>query len=398
MSLYPQFTDLQAVLCCPRSKSTLSLMTYSELLECLPEDERRRVPDGTVGAFVSESSLTAYPIVGNIADFLEQDSLALSKEGSRKRSIDSEAASIQQSVQKWYDEFGWRRNARGMYNDTALFSQTALTGCGIYELSSHLAFLDRLSSGEFLLDAASGPLAHPEYLAYSWFYKHRVCIDISSTALFEAQAKVGPKGFCCLADICHLPFRDDVFDAIVSAYTIQHIAESQQLDAIAELYRVLKPGSHLCIVTWIPHSWAHRSLFFALRAIRTILNLLSIGRVRPMLHGAQPNTLPSPPQKLYCCNRDLAWWRTAARNLSCAYSVEGLRLFATEEFEFLFGESVRSARIVRALETLFPRLAATMCVYLLVDVVKLPRYETRIPASRLRETDSIASRDPANAA
>ena len=64
-------------------------MTYSELLECLPEDERRRVPDGTVGAFVSESSLTAYPIVGNIADFLEQDSLALSKEGSRKRSIDS---------------------------------------------------------------------------------------------------------------------------------------------------------------------------------------------------------------------------------------------------------------------------------------------------------------------
>jgi hypothetical protein len=33
-----------------------------------------------------------------------------------------------------------------------------------------MSLLSRLSGGEFLLDAASGPIAHPEKLAYAWFY------------------------------------------------------------------------------------------------------------------------------------------------------------------------------------------------------------------------------------
>src|SRR5712692_2287551 len=127
-SLLSQFTELQAILCCPHSKSALSLMAASELLRQLPEDERHRVPEGTVGAFVSESSLTAYPIVGRIADFLEQDSLLLSKDRRSKRTgLDAESDSIQQSVKQWYDEFGWQRNETGMYKDTELFSQLSLT-------------------------------------------------------------------------------------------------------------------------------------------------------------------------------------------------------------------------------------------------------------------------------
>jgi hypothetical protein len=179
-----------------------------------------RIPEGTIGAFVSEDAQTAYPIVGQIADFLEQDSLQLSKDRPRERiGREAENASIQQSVKQWYDNFGWLRNDSGSYNDTALFSQQSLTPHGAYELASHISLLPRLSGGDFVLDAAGGPIAHPEYLAYSWFYKYRVCLDMSLTALREAQAKLEGKGFCCMANICHLPFREEVFDGVVSGYT-----------------------------------------------------------------------------------------------------------------------------------------------------------------------------------
>jgi uncharacterized protein YbaR (Trm112 family) len=76
-----QFIELQKIVCCPRTKSALSLITVSDLIKRLPEEEHHRVPAGTTAAFLSKPSLTAYPIVGRIVDFLEQDSLQLSKDG-----------------------------------------------------------------------------------------------------------------------------------------------------------------------------------------------------------------------------------------------------------------------------------------------------------------------------
>lgn len=370
-SLHSQFAALQTILCCPRSKSALSLITTSELLSQLPEDERRRVPEGTVGAFVSETSLAAYPIVGRIVNFLEPDSLLLSKDRRAERTeIDSESDSIQQSVKQWYDEFGWQRNENGIYNDTRLFSQMSPTANGIYELASHLSLLDRLSGGDFVLDAASGAIAHPENLAYSWFYNYHVCVDISLTALREADRKLAGKGFCCMANICQLPFREGVFGGVVSGYTIQHIAESQQSKAVAELYRVLKSGGHLCVIFGLEQTWAHRTLVLAVRAVRKILRLLSIGGPGANAQSPAVSVAPTPPHNLYSHGRDLAWWRKLASSLTDSYALEALRLFQKEEFEFLFGGSMRAAKTVRALETLFPRLAARMCTYLLVDLLK----------------------------
>ena len=274
-------------------------------------------------------------------------------------------------MKQWYDEFGWLRNESGIYRDTALFSQQSLTAHGAYELASHVSLLDGLSGGDFVLDAASGPIAHPEYLAYSWFYKYRVCVDISLTALREAQAKLEGKGFCCMVNICQLPFREGVFDGVVSAYTIQHIAESQQSEAVAELYRVLKPRSHLCIIGDLQRTRAHRTLVLAARAIRKVLRLLSISGTRANRQQVtQVSAFPKPPYQLYFAARDLAWWRRQARGLTNSYALEGFRLFKKEEFEFLFGESMRAAKTVRALEVLFPGLAARMCAFLLVDFFK----------------------------
>jgi ubiquinone/menaquinone biosynthesis C-methylase UbiE/uncharacterized protein YbaR (Trm112 family) len=371
-STLSRFAPLQNILCCPRSGSALSLVTTSELVARAPEEERSRIPEETVGAFVSESLQTAYPIVGGIVDFLEQDSLRLSRDRpAQSAEIDAQTASIQQSVKQWYDEFGWQRDESGIYNDTVLFSQRSMTAHGAYELASHVSLFDRLSGGDFVLDAASGPIAHPENLAYSWFYKYRVCVDISLTALREAQAKLEGKGFCCMANICQLPFREGVFDGIVSAYTIQHVAESQQAQAVAELYRVLKPRSHLCIIDSLQESPAHRTMVLAARAIRKVLRLLSLRAPRPsQQQAAQAGAFPKAPYRLYSHGRDLAWWRNQARCLTDCYALEGLRLLSKKEFESLFGDSMRAVKTVRALEVLFPGLAARMCTYLLADFVK----------------------------
>jgi ubiquinone/menaquinone biosynthesis C-methylase UbiE len=329
--------------------------------------------------------------VGRIVDFLEQDSLRLSNEQSTERAgVIAENTAIQQSVKQWYDEFGWLRNESGIYNDTALFSQPSLTANGAYELASHISLLDRLPGGDFVLDAASGPIAHPENLAYSWFYKHRVCVDISLAALREAQLKLEGKGFCCMANICQLPFRDEVFDGIVSAYTIQHIAASQQSEAIAELYRVLKPRSHLCVIGDLQQTRAHRVLVRAIRGIKKVLRLLSItGTYASRQQVAQVNTRPEPPHQLYFNARDLEWWREQARHLTNSYALEGFRLFKKEEFEFLFGESMRAGKTLRALEVLFPGVTARMCAYLLVDFYKPPLIQnSRIPTRIDEKRDS----------
>ena len=366
-----RFAPLQTIVCCPDSRSALSLVNTVELVRRLPEEERPRVPEGTVGAFVSESSQTAYPIVGGIVCFLDQNSLRLRP--SEPTGREAENSSIQQSVKRWYDDFGWIRNEAGIYNDTALFSQQSVTAHGVYELASHLSLLDRLSGGDFLLDAASGPIAHAEYLAFSWPYKHRVCVDISLVALREAEAKLEGKGFCCMADVSHLPFRDGVFDGIVSNYTIQHIEEPQQSEAVAELYRVLKQRSHLCIINELRRSRAHRTLVLTMKAITKVLRLLSIGgtRVNRQNH-AQLSPSPKPPHFPYAYLQGLAWWRHQARSLTDCYALEGLRLFSKDEFERFFGQSMRAAKTLRALEVLFPGLAARMCSYLLVDFFKPP--------------------------
>jgi hypothetical protein len=77
-----------------------------------------------------------------------------------------------------------------------------------------------------------------------------------------------------------------------------------------------------------------------------------------------------PPHPLYFHPQNLAWWRHQAHHLTDSYSLEGLRIFTKDEFEFFFEHSMRAAKIVRALEALFPKVAAKMCAFLLVDIFK----------------------------
>jgi hypothetical protein len=169
-----------------RYEDPTPIVGIDELCSSLTDDERKRVPVGTIGAFISDATQRAYPLTERGVNFLEGGSLRVQTKslGTASSILPTNPDDgVKQSVREWYDKFGWQTNEQGFYNDTAIFSQATPTGHGLYELMSHLSILDRLAGGGFMLDAASGAIAHPEYLAFSWFFKSRVCVDMSITAL-----------------------------------------------------------------------------------------------------------------------------------------------------------------------------------------------------------------------
>lgn len=109
-----RFSSLQAILCCPRTKTDLRLVPLEDLLSCLPEDERQRLPDETIGAFISDADRRAYPLTETIAYFLEHTSLRISSRFSETGSTSELQISVDditESVRDWYDRFGWKKYA-----------------------------------------------------------------------------------------------------------------------------------------------------------------------------------------------------------------------------------------------------------------------------------------------
>jgi ubiquinone/menaquinone biosynthesis C-methylase UbiE len=76
-----------------------------------------------------------------------------------------------------------------------------------------------------------------------------VGIDLSREVWAEVRAKWpdndAPEPWLMMADVRCLPYLDNTFDGIYSMGTIEHFPETDQ--ALAEIYRVLKPGGRAII-------------------------------------------------------------------------------------------------------------------------------------------------------
>ncbi|MDA0786157.1 MAG: methyltransferase domain-containing protein [Proteobacteria bacterium] len=86
--------------------------------------------------------------------------------------------------------------------------------------------LSRVSSDPFRLDA----------------------IDISPRMLEQAQGRFRDcdlRGTLCLGDIRELPYGDGIFDLVMSAHVLEHLADPNI--ALDEMIRVLKPGGVLVV-------------------------------------------------------------------------------------------------------------------------------------------------------
>lgn len=160
------------------------------------------------------------------------------------------------NVQNFYDSIGWKMN-NNVYEDTAMFEDLRDVSRD-YIHKCHLRINRYIkSNGEYILDAASGPIPFPEYLDYSMGYNQRICVDISLLGLKEARKKLGEKGTYILGDITNLPFLNETFDGVISLHTIYHVPKNEQKKAFLELFRVAKSGSSVVVT----YSWGRYSVF-----------------------------------------------------------------------------------------------------------------------------------------
>lgn len=162
-----------------------------------------------------------------------------------------------QKVRDFYDEVGWTPDGDGLYQnaryeDLRPVSREYIHKCHL-RVNRHIA-----SSGDYLLDAGSGPVQWPEYLTYSAGYRFRVCADISIAALRAARLRLGGQGLYVLGDIANLPFKADVFDGVVSIHAIHHLPLSEHKRAYLEMKRVLKPRRAAAAINGWYRPWLMR--------------------------------------------------------------------------------------------------------------------------------------------
>jgi ubiquinone/menaquinone biosynthesis C-methylase UbiE/uncharacterized protein YbaR (Trm112 family) len=245
------------VLQCPITKKRLTLLTSSEIAS-INEDlgaGRRLHRDGSVVprrltlAIGIPTRDFVYRIEEDIVWLLPNLSI-VSPEIVTIESFAEE----KQIVQSFYDDFGWKKTSDGVYNDTAVFTDTRSIAKE-YQRVCNARIKKLLGRGRLLLDAASGAIPVPEYLSFSENYDTRVCVDFSIAALTEAREKLGKRGLYVLGDITRLPLADGSIDSVISLHTIYHIPEREQATAIDELVRVTRPGGRVVVV----YAWS-RSL------------------------------------------------------------------------------------------------------------------------------------------
>lgn len=176
------------------------------------------------------------------------------------------ARAVEESLRQFYDQRGWKDEGEvsldaALWEDTRTCAEDYVRGC-------RLRLLDFLPArGERLLDAASGPIQYPEYLAYSAGFGKRICVDISAEALKKAERKLGARGEYLNCSILDLPLAKNSVDAAVSLHTIYHIEAGAQERAVRELLRVLKPGAPLLVVYANPDRLSSRIARLARKAL-----------------------------------------------------------------------------------------------------------------------------------
>lgn len=200
---------------------------------------------------------------------------------------------VKREVQAFYDSVGWTTVGDGLYQnaryeDLRPVVREYVHRCHV-RVGRHLP-----GSGTWILDAGSGPLQYPEYLAYSYGYRWRVCLDLSRTALTEARLRLGSQGQYIVGDLANLPFKRDAFEGVVSLHALHHLPQGEQRRGLGELYRVLAPGGKGVVV----YAWGDGGLLMRCTDSMTRLVLRWLRRRNaPAKPDSLPQTLDAVPPK-----------------------------------------------------------------------------------------------------
>jgi SAM-dependent methyltransferase len=209
-------------------------------------------PDPEGRTVVTIDGRIHYPVTDGVICL----TVAAAKRGPDLQDDRQELNPVTAGLQRFYDDVGWRPGEE-VFEDAEIFEDLRPVSAD-YIRSCHLRVREHLpASGDVLLDAGSGPVQFPEYLAYQSGFRKRLCVDISLSALRQAHARLGDRGIYVQADVTRLPIADQSVDAAVSLHTIYHVPAELQEQAFLELYRVLKPGGQAAIV----YAWAQTPLW-----------------------------------------------------------------------------------------------------------------------------------------
>jgi len=109
----------------------------------------------------------------------------------------------------------------------------------------------QLTPGDHVLDVGCGPGRLTTVFAQRVAPSGSVDgIDPSPEMISRAAARARKHGVQASFQVAYaqqLPFADDAFDAVACTLALHHVAENDRRTAVAEMYRVLKPGGRLLI-------------------------------------------------------------------------------------------------------------------------------------------------------
>lgn len=266
-----------------------------------------------LGALSTSDNRFIYPIVDGIVVLIAD--LVLSKHIDV---LSNEVDKDKLLVRNFYDQKGWFANDQGDYEDALIYEDLREVAKEYIDKCHQRVSQYLPGSGKYILDAASGPIQYDAYLQYSAGFDYRVCVDFSFQALLEARKKLRNKGIYVLADMTNMPFKDNVIDAFISLNTIYHIPKNQQITAMKELYRLLKPGrSGVIVYDWFKHSLWMNAALLPFRAVEFLSN-----RIRSFLSTVSGTAGPSKRLYFYAHRLDflkknlpefkLRVWRTVS--------------------------------------------------------------------------------------
>lgn len=167
-----------------------------------------------------------------------------------------------------YDQY--REKVRHVYDGPR---GAVLAVCSM--LSGHLAFGERLirerrfdlRGARNILDVGSGAGQIVQHLLKYADPEARItCIDLSWEMLRRAKRRLHSNWPRYLAaDMCRLPFTDQMFDCVTCGYVLEHVPDARM--GLAELARVMTPGAKMLLLTtednfsgaWTSRVWCCRT-------------------------------------------------------------------------------------------------------------------------------------------
>ncbi|NDJ76204.1 MAG: class I SAM-dependent methyltransferase [Chloroflexi bacterium] len=361
MTLIDMRAHYERLVCCPITRQNLRLVSETDLAALndqivskhLTHFDSTPVEKPLTDAFITADGTIVYPAEQNIAMLLPEFAIALSPD----RFAGLDVPAYHPSVRDFYDQIGWQERDDGHFEDAHRYEDLRPVAAE-YVSRTILRVNDYLPErGDYLLDVASGPIQYPDYLTYSEHYAIRVCVDVSFSALLQAQQKLpASHGLYILGNIINLPFKDSAFDAIVSLHTVYHIDGDKQHAVFDELHRVLASGGKAAVV----YTWGNRTLVNLPHQVvssvaKVFHTFFPFDKEETVVFGHPPFFYHPHKSRWFRQQRwdypfEIVSWRSV--------SVQSMRMLAHER---LFGKHL--LRLAFALEQRFPKVMATLGQY-----------------------------------